>query len=550
MGDVLDQALIPLMLVPLEFHVELELEVPDLLGLYVKLVGGQDVVPFELGPLPFVLIVVPANQEGWVILGLGKGFIVAVFLEGIKFCHIHLNVLLELVPNVCLLLFVLLLSLSQDLFDGFFILVEDQSENVPLADVFEGLQTHVREGVFAFAGHESPLLNHQFIPNQLVLLEIAHSFLDGELCYQFVHLHGLFLADSVSPIHGLDVVLGVPVDVVDDDPVGSDQVDAESSCPGREHEELILIAVVEGVHELVSLLQLSGPIEAAVSDASEFAVLFQDVQEHGELRKQQSFMAFVQQFFEELVDDLELAAVLDAMLPEFLLFLRPDAREEVGVQAYLPGDHLVAVGVGGRAIDAAVPEVVFIQLKLHRGERHVESPLDLGRQPQLEVLLGPPLEVGLDYPMKVFGHLDPKLQSLLFRALEGLDCFLDFRKKLRIREDLWHDEVEEGPEFPQVVAERGAREEQLESGLQVAEGLETLPLGILDLVSLVDDQGFPLDARKRVDRTLDSLVGADQHVELPRLHDLLQELFPVILGVGEDLRLGVGEPLVDFPDPI
>ena len=45
--------------------------------------------------------------------------------------------------------------------------------------------------------------------------------------------------------HGLQVHLGVPVRVVEDDHVGRGQVDTQASCPGAQHEdELAAVGLV------------------------------------------------------------------------------------------------------------------------------------------------------------------------------------------------------------------------------------------------------------------------------------------------------------------
>jgi hypothetical protein len=61
------------------------------------------------------------------------------------------------------------------------------------------------------------------------------------------------------------------------------------------------------------------------------------------------------------------------------------------------------------AIDATVAQIVFVHLQLHFGERDKQSFLYLLRQAQIEVLLCPALEEGIDDLVKVFGDLDSKV---------------------------------------------------------------------------------------------------------------------------------------------
>lgn len=51
-----------------------------------------------------------------------------------------------------------------------------------------------------------------------------------------VDVHGVLLAYSVGPGHGLKVVLGVPVAVKDDHGISGGQVDAQPPCSGGQQE--------------------------------------------------------------------------------------------------------------------------------------------------------------------------------------------------------------------------------------------------------------------------------------------------------------------------
>ena len=56
----------------------------------------------------------------------------------------------------------------------------------------------------------------------------------------------LLLAQPVSPSLGLQVIVGVPVAVIDDDSVSCGQVDAQASCfGGQQEDKVVLRAAVE-----------------------------------------------------------------------------------------------------------------------------------------------------------------------------------------------------------------------------------------------------------------------------------------------------------------
>lgn len=52
------------------------------------------------------------------------------------------------------------------------------------------------------------------------------------------------------------------------------------------------------------------------------------------------------------------------------------------------------------------------------------------------------------------------------------------------REDSWHEKVHEGPQFHQVVLERGAGQQQAALAVEVKQSLPPLALEILDVLSL------------------------------------------------------------------
>jgi len=55
-------------------------------------------------------------------------------------------------------------------------------------------------------------------------------------------------------VHGLQVHLGVPVGVVDDDDVGGVQVDTETSGSRRQHEEELLAILGVVLFDLASMI--------------------------------------------------------------------------------------------------------------------------------------------------------------------------------------------------------------------------------------------------------------------------------------------------------
>merc|ERR1712216_514597 len=59
--------------------------------------------------------------------------------------------------------------------------------------------------------------------------------------------HGLRLANSVAPVHGLQILLGVPIGIVNDHGISGCQVDAEAAGSGAEQEVLVARVPVEAI---------------------------------------------------------------------------------------------------------------------------------------------------------------------------------------------------------------------------------------------------------------------------------------------------------------
>ena len=77
----------------------------------------------------------------------------------------------------------------------------------------------------------------------------------------------LLLANPVSPVHGLQVHLWIPVGVVEDDDVGRVQVDAEASRAGGQHEDEFLAALGVVLLDLTVAVLVGGlTVNAAVAE--------------------------------------------------------------------------------------------------------------------------------------------------------------------------------------------------------------------------------------------------------------------------------------------
>jgi len=79
-----------------------------------------------------------------------------------------------------------------------------------------------------------------------IFLDTCHldnPLIDCPSCYETIHGDLTSLAQAMSTIHGLRVVGGVPVALIEDDSVRSRQVDAETTSARAEQETEIVISV-------------------------------------------------------------------------------------------------------------------------------------------------------------------------------------------------------------------------------------------------------------------------------------------------------------------
>ena len=132
--------------------------------------------------------------------------------------------------------------------------------------------------------------------------------------------------------------------------------------------------------------------------------------------------------------------------------------------AYLSRGHDVVAGVAARTIDAAETEEVAVEAKLKFAHGHKQSHLCLFFEAQIQLLLGPPLEEWVDNLMEDLCHLALMLQLLLLSPLEAVGFLLDLAEELLVVKEVRHDEVEQAPEFLQVVVQGSSGEQKPKSG--------------------------------------------------------------------------------------
>jgi hypothetical protein len=206
--------------------VDFELNVLDLLDVGVEFEGWQDEHSLELSSLSFFVLVVSALHEIIILsMRIELLFILFLLLEKTDLLS-FLQLLFQLFPDLCLFFLVLLHADSQDLFNILVLPSRLEVEDVSFAQLAEVVVVEIGKGVFLAPAEHQSLLDHQLVPHQLVFLEFQHPLLDCLLSHQPIHRHWACLPDAVGAVHSLQVVLRVPIDIVQDHPICCYQIEA------------------------------------------------------------------------------------------------------------------------------------------------------------------------------------------------------------------------------------------------------------------------------------------------------------------------------------
>lgn len=105
----------------------------------------------------------------------------------------------------------------------------------------------------------------------------------------------------MAPVLGLFVIVGVEVDVVDNDSVGRRQVDAESSGSGRQQKNEYAAVLHVLVDEFLALAHGSAAVHPQVFVLADLQVVFHHVQHDHVLAEHEDSVSGLLQFGEKFV---------------------------------------------------------------------------------------------------------------------------------------------------------------------------------------------------------------------------------------------------------
>lgn len=134
-----------------------------------------------------------------------------------------------------------------------------------LLELFHVAVTHRARVQEAF---ELALLDDEAFETALRVGFLEEGLFDGSFGCQSVDDDGFCLPDSVRAVLGLEILLGVPVRVVEDYRVGGDEVNALTPCSGAQQEDLVAGVRVEGFDLGLAVCLADGAVNAATVPAA------------------------------------------------------------------------------------------------------------------------------------------------------------------------------------------------------------------------------------------------------------------------------------------
>jgi len=437
-------------------------------------------------------------------------------------------------------------SLHQDVFDVFLtklvasvLIVHERSIGSLLQELFNlslGEGSRPCQRLLSICHPSVHALQDSLVQPQLETSSVEHFSLVGVLGHQPVDLHHLLLPDPVAPGLRLQVVLRVPVAVVDDARVRSGEVDAQATSLGAEQEDKpIRVWTAIPVDGCLSQVSSDPPIDPLKRIFSADQVILQDIQHFHHLGENQNAVAICLQLWQQFVQQDHLSTGVDKRFVIEVLVIR-----EVAFPAHVVGLDLFFGPIEQIRVDAALSQLhhcvhqvwhivrarfgkereVFLEnasivLLLNVGQLHLNNGLLLGLQGLLHVLLHAPQHQRLEKCLQL-DHL-----ALLLHVSKVLHE-LGYRVELR-----WLQEGEKGEELVDVVLKRRSGQEKSRLNVQEFETFEQFAVLVLQTVSLVDNTSSPRDVLQVHDVVDDTLIRCDEHMELE--HVLVPLTFRVLV---------------------
>mmetsp|Transcript_14522 Transcript_14522/g.42533 ORF Transcript_14522/g.42533 Transcript_14522/m.42533 type:complete len:379 (+) Transcript_14522:1826-2962(+) len=358
----------------------------------------------------------------------------------------------------------------------------------------------------------------------------------------------------MGAVHGLEVDLRVPVGIKQHHNVRRGKVDPQPSRASAQNEaELVRPFPVEVLHLIIAAVAVSTAVDPAVAVLHEAEVILQHVQHARHLGEDEYARSAGFELGKELVKELKLGGILPQVRTVGVGRAGLGAVKEVRMIAHLAQLHedVEESDLGGSPQGVQFVRVLgqdlLVPLLLHGGQSDEQLGLLLGGEGVGDVLLD---ATEHERPQDGVELLDDVLLPVRPGHVEPLVELLGVSK------DFGKEEIQQRPQFVEVVLEGSAGDEETELGVHGPHYLAEGRILVLDPVGLVDDEVLPVDLPQWALLLEYPLVRRDEYVKgvLPRSGILGQilshDLGPGLLVPRHLDGLDGRTPMLDLLDPV
>mmetsp|Transcript_24744 Transcript_24744/g.52487 ORF Transcript_24744/g.52487 Transcript_24744/m.52487 type:complete len:705 (-) Transcript_24744:568-2682(-) len=339
---------------------------------------------------------------------------------------------------------------------------------------------------------------------------------------QSIHCHWSILPDTMAPIHGLTILMRIPIGIKDDARVSRGQVDSQPSrtCAKEEY-KVTVVAVVAGailppslfsiidVHLTLTFVNFSRAVNAAIFPLAVEEVILDDVKQGGHLTKDENLVFVPEQSFQHAIQQCKLAAGTNKQLRMSTSHVRPRcwidrlAKHERMV-AILTMIHLLirltqcACGFNTLIEKNVTKHSLFNHFGvsiLQFGHASIHDHFLFRRHVRQHILLDTAQQEWSEDIMQLRNRLILSLscQNILFRgrALRLLTNVAKAKPRLKdaqIVKDGGVNKVEKTPQFIKVVLNGRTTQQQTISRFDSFEGLNECASMIFESLSLIHHQ--------------------------------------------------------------
>ncbi|KAF3907700.1 hypothetical protein AA313_de0207706 [Arthrobotrys entomopaga] len=146
-----------------------------------------------------------------------------------------------------------------------------------------------------FIHREFPLLYDNIVKHLFLIRLAQYIRLDRKFRNESVNVHIASLSDSVTSILTLLVHRGIPIQIVENDGIGTGQVETQPARTRRQDEHQNAVIIVEPFRQDLPLLDFCSTVQSKIPMAVNIEKLFEDIQNLGHLREyQRSVSTFLQ----------------------------------------------------------------------------------------------------------------------------------------------------------------------------------------------------------------------------------------------------------------